>query len=169
MNTCSSCGSQIELGVAQCPNCGIEIKEDVQPQFTQQPPPQTIIINNTKPASPPGKGLAIAAMILGIVSLLSLPGGIVGDFIIPGSGFVFGFFGLVGAIVGLVLGVIGMKKMKDAGAPTGMALAGIIMCGILLALNLISVICTICVVLTICGACGASGGAAVCAEMFMYM
>jgi len=60
----------------------------------------------------PGKGLSIAGMVLGIVAAalacawyLSIPCG----------------------IVGLVLSILGRKKSQEAGAPTGMATAGMIL------------------------------------------
>jgi magnesium-transporting ATPase (P-type) len=70
----------------------------------------------------PGKGQAIASMVLGICCLV----------------FSFGaFFSIAMAIVGLVLGVISKRKLFDYGAPTGMATAGIIMSIIGLALSVI--------------------------------
>ena len=67
----------------------------------------------------PGKGMAIASMVLGIISL-----------VIP-------FAGIATAVVGLILGVIAMKKQKAVGAPTGMALAGMVCSIITLAINII--------------------------------
>ena len=84
------------------------------------PPPQP-------PQQKPGQGLAIAGMVCGIVSLVL--------FWIP-------FFGVVPPIVGLVLSVLGMKKLKEAGVPTGMAVAGMV-CSII-ALPLSVFICAFC-------------------------
>ena len=61
-------------------------------------------------------------MVLGICSLVSVGGW----FVVP--------------IVGLILGVIGKKKAEEAGAPTGMAMAGIIMSIIALVISVISAI-----------------------------
>lgn len=83
-----------------------------------QAPPQT----PAPPAGPvpnPGKGLSIAGMVLGIVSLVL---------------FCVWYIGIPCAIVGLVLSIIGKKKSKEANAPTGMATAGIILCVIALSL-----------------------------------
>jgi len=75
--------------------------------------------------------MAIAAMVLGIVSL-----------VIP-------FAGIGTAIVGLILGVLAQKKQKDAGFSTGMATAGIVCSIISLA---ISVILLLTCWLPLCGA-----------------
>ncbi|MBQ6381281.1 MAG: FHA domain-containing protein [Clostridia bacterium] len=56
----------------------------------------------------PGKGMAIAGMVLGIVSL-----------VIP-------YVGLVTAIVGIVLSAVAYSKGKKAGIKIGMAIAGIV-------------------------------------------
>jgi hypothetical protein len=79
-----------------------------------------------------GKGLSIASMVLGIVALVP---------IIP-----IPFSGTVVAIVGLILGVVGKKQLKDAGAPTGMATAGIVMSIIALVLSVIvAIACASCI------------------------
>jgi hypothetical protein len=59
--------------------------------------------------------------------------------------FAYPFFGTVIAIIGLVLGVSGKRKLIDHGAPTGVATAGIVMSIIGLALSvLIWVACATC-------------------------
>ena len=63
----------------------------------------------------------MASMVLGIVTLA------VGSYL---------WFGFVTAIIGLVLGVSGRKKALEAGAPTGTATAGIVMCIIGLVLSI---------------------------------
>jgi hypothetical protein len=85
-----------------------------------QPPQQPIY--NPPPASPPGKGMAIASMVLGICSL-----------VIP-------YVDSILAIIALVLGVISKKKLSEAGAPTGMATAGIVMAIIALAWSIVCII-----------------------------
>lgn len=87
------------------------------------------------PGAPvPGKGMAIASMVLGICSL-----------VIP-------YAGTVTAIVGLVLGVISKKKLAEVNAPAGMATAGIVMSIISLAWSVLLII--------ICSSCLAAGGLA---------
>ena len=89
--------------------------------------------------SPPGKGAAIAALVLGIVSL--------GIMWIP----VLNYISIVTAIIGVVLGVVAQKKLTpDTGR--GMATAGLVCSIIALALSLVVVIsCSICAAQT-CGA-----------------
>ena len=93
------------------------------------------------PAGPPGKGLSIASMVLGICSLL------------------FPFIGLAWlsiflAIVGLVLGVLGKKKDVAVGAPTGMATAGIVTSVVALAFAvLMTILCA-----TLCAGIASLGG-----------
>lgn len=77
------------------------------------------------PDSYPGKGQSLASMIIGICSL------------------VIGGVWLALPIVGLILGIIGRKKAVQAGAPTGLSTAGIIMSSIAIALGLFTTICTI--------------------------
>ena len=74
------------------------------------------------PAPNPGKGLCIGGMVLGIVAVvlcclwyISVPCG----------------------IVGLILNIMGKKKAKAAGAPTGTATAGMVLSIIGLALGVI--------------------------------
>jgi hypothetical protein len=59
--------------------------------------------------NPPGKGMAIASMVMGIVSMF------------------LNFGGIIGAIIGLVLGINAKAKLSEAGHPTGMATAGIVL------------------------------------------
>ena len=95
-----------------------------------QPPPQQGYYG--KPAVIPGKGQSMAAMILGIASLT----------VAAALG-----FGFITAIIGLILGIIGRKKSSAAGAPTGMATAGIILSAIAIVLNIAVVIaCFSCII-----------------------
>ena len=84
-----------------------------QPQYyqpyQQQPPQMGYYVQPQIPV--PGKGMAIASLILGICSLVW---GWIG-------------IGLVTGIVGIVLGIMGGKKMRMAGFPSGMATAGLVM------------------------------------------
>ena len=53
--------------------------------------------------------------------------------------------GIVAAIVGLILGIVGKRKASEVGAPTGMATAGIVMSVIgLVSAILIVVACIAC-------------------------
>ena len=80
------------------------------------------------PPTPPGKGLSIASLVLGICSL-----------VVP-------YGGVAIAIVGLILGILGKKKNLEVGLPAGMATAGIVLSIIALAWSIVLVIiCVSCV------------------------
>ncbi len=79
------------------------------------------------------KGLSIAALVCGII-------GIVGGWI-PGVTYV----ALPLAILGIIFGVIGMKKAKASGESKGLAVAGLV-CGIIgTVFAVIGLICVVCV------------------------
>lgn len=90
--------------------------------------------NGQQPANP-GTGLSVAGIILGVVSCLL--------FWIP----FFNTVGLVTAIVGLILAILGRKKAIAAGAPTGLGTAGLVISIIGTVLAAIGFItCTLCVI-----------------------
>ena len=77
------------------------------------------------------KGMAIASMVLGIVGLVF---------------FWFIYISVPVAIVGVILGAIGKKKLAEAGAPSGMATAGIVMSVIVIAVSIIFLLaCAACI------------------------
>jgi hypothetical protein len=79
----------------------------------------------------PGKGLNIASMVLGIISLLLM--------------FWAWGIGVIPAVIGLVLGVVGKGKSREVGAPTGMATAGIVCSIVALVTNIaVTIICLGC-------------------------
>ena len=83
-----------------------------------------------------GKGMSIAALVLGILSA-----------IFAWWGLYIGIVSLVCGIVGIVLAVKGKKAAAAAGAPTGMATAGLVLAITGTSLSVIGVIaCGICVV-----------------------
>ncbi len=86
--------------------------------------------------------MAIAALVLGIAGLVLS--------FVPGISIA----GPIAAIVGVILGAVARKKAKDAGEPTGMATAGMVLSIITLVISAIVVIATIACV----GAIGASLG-----------
>ena len=95
--------------------------------------------NNQQPQQ--SNGMAIAALVCGIV-------GVVGCFL----GY-FAFVSLALSVVGIVLGVKGMKVAQTTGKGKGLAIAGLV-CGIVGAVfSLVGAICTICV----CAAAGSLG------------
>lgn len=74
--------------------------------------------NNQPPQNPEKKGMSIASLVLGIVGFLA--------WCIP-------LFGFPVTIVGLILGICGIKK-----GGKGMAIAGIVCCAITLILTIIN-------------------------------
>lgn len=104
---CSKCGNANPDNALHCSACGESLVSNPGPA----------------PVSEPGKGLAIASMVCGIVS--------------------FFFFGLVLGVVALVLGLVAKNKgytggMATAGVATGavaigLSLIGMIACGSILA------------------------------------
>lgn len=92
-----------------------------------------------------GKGLSIAALVLGIL-------GIVGGWI-P----VVGYFTLICSILGLTFGVIGRKKSIAAeGKASGLATAGLVLGIIGVAIAVLALVCTVICV----GAIAAAGAGA---------
>jgi len=89
-----------------------------QPGGYPPPPPRP-------PDTYPGKGQSIAALVLGIVSL-----------VVP-------YLGVGTAIAGLILGIMGRKKAMEVGAPTGMATAGLVMSIIGLAGAVLMIVCIV--------------------------
>ena len=113
---CNNCGTPNPADVRFCSNCGADLQAQSAPVYSapaqnqsynaaSQPANyyQITPVNNT-PEDDPGKGLAIAGMILGIVSFLCFP-----------------------AVTG-TLGIIFGAVAKSKGSTSGMATAGIV-CG----------------------------------------
>lgn len=81
-----------------------------------------------------GKGFSIAALVLGIVSC------------VLAWFYMINIAALITSIVGVVLAALGRKKAREAGAPTGMGTAGLVLSIVALSLSAIGFIaCTICV------------------------
>ena len=148
---CKNCGAQLSEGAGFCPNCGTAVVKEVaepvyqQPAEPQQPvyrqpaePQQPVYqqpvyqqpvyqpVVNGAPRSNPGKGMGIAALIMGIVSCCF--------FWIP----YFNIICLMMSIAGLILSIIGLKKSKSAGASAGVSVAGLVLSIIGLVLSSIS-------------------------------
>ena len=144
MKFCVKCGNQLEENTNFCSSCGAS-QETQGTQAT--PPPQQPNYNQqnqynqynqqNQSQSPPGKNMAIISLVLGIIA-------------ITGSGM---GYGIPLAIVGLILGIMGKKQLDAAGEPSGIALGGIIMCGIVTGLSIIlTITCFACGGCTICAA-----------------
>jgi hypothetical protein len=111
---CMSCGFAAGKGTKHCRKCGVEVNYGAA-VCIQCGEAIGYTVNTSKPN--PGTGLGIAAMVLGILSLL-----------IP--------FGFIFAIVGLALGVVSKKKSIEAECPYGMATTGIVCSVIALAISI---------------------------------
>ncbi len=84
------------------------------PQFGQQPPYGQYGFDGQQPKG--GKGMAIASMILGIVSLVLC---------------FYWFLGLPTALVGLILGIVAINRAsRNFGAGKGFAISGIVTSGL---------------------------------------
>ena len=143
MKFCTNCGAQLQDEVAFCTNCGAQQVAAQQPVVEAQPvvetqpvveaqpvyqqpvyqaPAQPVYQAPVAPASVPGKGLGIAGMILGIISLVFV---CVFYICIPCS------------IIGLILGCVGNSKAKAVGMKNGMATAGVACSSIALGITLV--------------------------------
>lgn len=129
MTFCKHCGNQIEDNAAFCGVCGQPqniaepqaqapvYQAPVQPQqpVYQAPVQQPVYVAPQAPVAPakpviPAKGMGIAAMVLGILSLAM---------------FCVWYLAIPCAIVGAALGGVAQSKAKAAGVKNGMAVAGI--------------------------------------------
>lgn len=89
---CQNCGSQIPDNAQVCSNCGAFTNAPAQPYYNAQ--------------TVPGKGLAIASLVLGIISLFLFP--------------------IVTGTLGIILGVVAKNKGCSSGLATGGIVCGII-------------------------------------------
>lgn len=103
---CPKCGSNIPDNSVQCVECGNKFGSANQQNAFQQ-------MNNATVINPtvPGKGLGVAAMILGILSIVL--------FWLP-------YIALPMATVGLAIGCIGNSKANTVSLKNGCAVAGIV-------------------------------------------
>ncbi|MFV1990799.1 MAG: hypothetical protein ACC652_08690, partial [Acidimicrobiales bacterium] len=112
MEFCTSCGTKLAEGAEHCGNCGSALDtaaaEPSQPSFLAQPEQTPYPVQESK------NGLALAAMILGIVGLVL---------------FWTIALGVILGALALIFGLIGRKRAKAApgNVNAGKALAGIIL------------------------------------------
>lgn len=127
---CSKCGKQNEDGTAFCTECGNPLTpESNQPEVQQNPQPEG-------GKNDDGKGLSIAALVLGIVSVVCV-----------------WFFGVASiifiatSVVGIILGYKGRKKsIASYGKASGMATAGFVLSIVAASIAILYVIsCVACV------------------------
>lgn len=96
---CKHCGHEINDTAVICPNCGVAT--DNMPLATNKATAQ--------PENKKVNGLAIAGMVCAIVGMV-------------GGNYIF----CIPSIVGLILSIVGMVKVKEYNSGYGFALAGII-------------------------------------------
>ena len=156
---CKYCGVENPEGASFCKVCGSaltaapEIEASAQPvdDTPVEPFVETPVEPSAAPATEgetapkitakdPGKGLGIAALVLGIVGLVfgsfcsCCCCALIADPFIPGC------VALVCGIVGLILGIIAMKKSKTAGFKNTSARVGAILSGIAIVPGVLAII-----------------------------
>ena len=116
---CTNCGTKLEEGVKFCTSCGKAVDGEVQNNNVQ--PVNNNNNNNVRVnngAQNPKNGLAIAGFVVSLVSSLLCCG----------------MFNMVG----LVLSIVGLVKAKDYnGDGKGLAIAGIVICAVVMVLGII--------------------------------
>lgn len=132
---CPKCGTQNNDNLKFCANCGEPLNANPQQQPPQQPqyqqPYQQPQYQQPVYQQPyqmpviPGKGMGIASMVLGIVSLAL---------------FCFWYISIPCSIVAAALGGVAFNKAKTAGVKNGVATAGIAMACVALGLALLFVL-----------------------------
>lgn len=111
---CKNCGAQCPDNAAFCANCGAT--------FQQAAPQQPMYQQPMQPVTVPGKGLGVASMVLGIISLVL---------------FCIWYVAIPCAIIAVILGGVGASKAKAAGMKNGAATAGIVCSCISLGLTIL--------------------------------
>ena len=141
---CKNCGSNVAEGFTYCTNCGAQMPAAQQPAFdpyedtgvleTEAPAPAPAphtapAVETPKPAynaapqktaEDPGKGLGMAALILGIAS------------IVMGSP--------VASVVGIILGSKAKKKSTEAGYENSLAKIGVILSIVGIVVSIVGII-----------------------------
>lgn len=106
---CTNCGTKLEDNVKFCTSCGKGVDEGAQQKTT-------VVVNNN--STEPKNGLAIAGFVVSLVSTLLCCGAF--------------------NIVGLVLSIVGLVKAKDYnGNGKGLAIAGIVICAVVMVLGIV--------------------------------
>ena len=163
MKYCPACNAQNDDATAFCVSCGAALGQAPQgyappppqgypPQQQAYPPAQQAYAPPPQgyppqqqgyappppgyapvPPKPPGYGMGIASMVLGILALLIC--------YVPWVNIA----SLVLSIVGLVLAIMAKKRNAEVGAPPGMATAGLVTSIIALIVSaILFVTCTVC-------------------------
>ena len=123
MKTCPNCGTFSNDNENFCKNCGTKLTDEIINQDVQQPQMQNNA-NNYQPKNSGTSGFAITSLVLGIVT------------------WVFGWFTLaIPGILGIIFGALAMGQCKKNGkGGYGMAIAGLILSIIMVAIFFIIII-----------------------------
>jgi len=131
MRTCSSCGKGIADNTKFCPFCGASCEQDAAAGANTDPRENAgegvyyESAANTSAPSGSTKGLTIAGLVLGLVAIICI--------FIPGVS----FLGWICGVVGIILSAIAIAQSKKAGEKNGMAVAGLVLSIISIALGFI--------------------------------
>lgn len=133
MRTCSSCGKGIADNTKFCPFCGAPCEPETKTGFdttSQENTGEGVYYESAaNTAAPAGtsKGLSIAGLVLGIVAIIFA--------FVPSLNIV----GFICGVVGIVLSAIAISQSKKAGEKNGMAVAGLVLSIISIAIGIIVV------------------------------
>lgn len=122
---CPNCGAQNADNAPFCANCGSRFEQ--APAAPVAPGYTPVGVPPVAPVANPGKGMGITSMVLGILAILLLCTSLT-------------WVAIGCAIVGVILGAMGMKKSKEVGMSNGMGIAGLVCSIIALALCVIAII-----------------------------
>lgn len=114
---CTNCGTKLEDNVKFCTSCGNEVNSEGVANNNSQPVNNTtnVVVNNSEQKQ---NGLAIAGFVVSLVSTIVCCGSF--------------------NLIGLILSIIGLVKAKDYnGNGKGMAIAGIVICAVVMVLSII--------------------------------
>ena len=133
MRTCSSCGKGIADNTKFCPFCGAPCEQDVNTEARDNVGETTYYESSSYSApaaaaeTGASKGMTIAGLVLGVVAIVFV--------FIPGVS----WLGWICGVVGIVLSAIAISASKKAGQKNGMAVAGLVLSILSIAIGIIVV------------------------------
>ena len=135
MRTCTSCGKGIADNTKFCPFCGAPCEQTEQTEqdvysASQENTGDGVYYEPAKTgaaSSGSTKGMSIAGLVLGVVAIVFV--------FIPGVS----FLGWIMGVVGIVLSAIAISQAKKAGEKNGMAVAGLVLSIVSIAIGIIVV------------------------------
>lgn len=126
---CKYCGADLQEGAATCASCGAAVEGVSAEVVTEEATEVVVPQKNTKA----GKGLGIASLILGILSVPGIGGAVC-------CACLGGFGSILTSIVSIVLGILSISKAKKEGVKSsplaiiGIVLSAIALLGIIIAI-----------------------------------